>query len=278
MSESKTEVHFINVGQGNMTLIICENGAVICYDCNIKDDNEKEVFSYLTKVMPQNKKNIDVFISSHREADHIRGIKKIHNKYPIASIWDSGQSGKDVENKPEYQEYMALKREIKNGLFPIGNIMTQTGLTEILCLNSSRENETDLNRQSIILKITHNNSSSVLLTGDTDAYVWKEYIMKENKNKLKSSILLASHHGSDTFFYINNEEYIDHIKTINPNMTIISVGENGHGHPDIKATRRYEDHSTGGDKKELKIVRTDKHGNIKLELKDNHGWSLIGSQ
>lgn len=257
-----------------MTLIKCENGAVICYDCNITNDNEKAVFAYLEKVMPHNKSNIDVFISSHREADHMRGIKKLHEKYPITSIWDSGQSGEDVKDKPEYQEYMALKNKVSSSIFKINESTKESfsGKTKILCLNSSRDNEQDLNRQSIVLKITHNNGSSVLLTGDTDAYVWKERIMKENKDKLKSSILLASHHGSDKFFYIGDEEYTSHIESIKPSMTIISVGSNTYGHPDVKAINRYEQYSSRS-KQGNKICRTDKLGSMKLEITES-GWSV----
>ncbi len=56
-------------------------------------------------------------------------------------------------------------------------------------------------------------------------------------------------------------------------MTIISVGDNAHGHPDKKALEFYEKYSTGS-KQGNKIYRTDTHGHMVVELKDGGGWSL----
>jgi beta-lactamase superfamily II metal-dependent hydrolase len=87
-----TEVHFMNVGQGNMTLLKLANGKVQLYDCNVTNDNEADVLRYLGKHIGNGTK-IDVFICSHRDADHMRGIKKIHAKFPVQHVWDSGAVG-----------------------------------------------------------------------------------------------------------------------------------------------------------------------------------------
>jgi beta-lactamase superfamily II metal-dependent hydrolase len=56
-------------------------------------------------------------------------------------------------------------------------------------------------------------------------------------------------------------------------MTIISVGDNAHGHPDKKSIEFYEKHSSGASNGD-KVYRTDKNGNILLTLKDGGGWSI----
>ena len=71
-------VHFVNVGQGNMAIVVFSDNTTLVYDCNINDDNERLVFAYLANVMPKN--SIDVFVNSHREADHMRGVKRLHKK------------------------------------------------------------------------------------------------------------------------------------------------------------------------------------------------------
>ncbi len=68
-----------------MQIILLPDGKVIIYDCNITDDNEEEVLSYVKKVIGAGTK-IDVFINSHRDADHMRGIKKLHKKHAIQEI------------------------------------------------------------------------------------------------------------------------------------------------------------------------------------------------
>ena len=102
-------------------------------------------------------------------------------------------------------------------------------------------------------------------------------IMKQYETEeFRSSLLLGSHHGSITFFDDPADEayyYTAHMKAISPAMTIISVGDNAHGHPDKKAVELYEKYSSGSDKGN-KVCRTDKDGTIRVTLKDDGGWNL----
>ena len=63
------EIHFLNVGCGTMVLILLPNGKIFIYDCNITDENEHSVINYLDKIISPST-GIDVFINSHRDADH----------------------------------------------------------------------------------------------------------------------------------------------------------------------------------------------------------------
>jgi competence protein ComEC len=271
-----TTLHIIDVGQGNMNLAICDNGAVILYDCNITDENRNTVFAYLKKTMP--KPHIDVFVNSHRDCDHMRNVREVHSKYPIKAIWDSGQYGTSPQD-PVYKSYMSLRREL-NCVTPKMGQSWNAGNTKILCLNGWRDKTDDANTQSIVLKIDHK-GSSIVLTGDSDAVAWKKRILPNFKmEQIKSSLLMASHHGSLTFFDDPGDEknyYTKHVNAINPAMTIISVGKNVHGHPDAKAIEFYEKYSSGSDKGN-KVFRTDKNGHIKVELKGSGSWSLTPNQ
>ena len=268
-------VHFLDVGQGNMVVTIFPDKKILVYDCNITQDNEKAIFKYLNKIMP--KSEIDLFVNSHRDADHLRGIKKLNEKYTIKNLWDSGVSG-NTETK-EYEEYMQLRRKLNSSNVHIVKPNSHwTAKPDVKILNGKREKLEDINAQSIVLRIYHK-GSSVLLTGDTDAEVWKNHIMKKREYKVSSSILLASHHGSKTF--IDNDSYkhyyTEHLKAIRPSMTVISVGDNPHGHPDSEAIKYYEKYSTGSNKGN-KILRTDKHGNIVLELTQQRSWTIKKNQ
>lgn len=95
------------------------------------------------------------------------------------------------------------------------------------------------NSQGLVIKIEHLNQnicgSSTILTGDCDAETWRYAIIEDySASDLKTSILMAGHHGSITFFDDPSDAenyYIDHMLIIQPAMTIISVGDNPHGHP-----------------------------------------------
>ncbi len=278
-----TIVHFINVGQGNMTLLQIDDESVILYDCNVTNNNENEVLNYLGKVVGWGT-NIDIFVNSHRDADHMRGVKKVHEYFSIKKVWDSSVTG-GTPNSTEYLDYMDLRRRV--GFREIERRKRwEFGKTLIRVMNSKNDDlPNNANAQSIVIKVQHrdyngNNLASVLLTADTDALTWKETIMDFYGSGVCTDILLASHHGSDSFFDDPNDSkyyYTDHIRAIKPAMTIISVGDNSHELPDKSALELYEKFSTGS-KQGSKIKRTDQHGNIKVVLKDQGGWSLIEDQ
>ena len=138
------------------------------------------------------------------------------------------------------------------------------------------------NAQGIVIKVQHHRNnggesiSSAMLPGDSDAETWRDAIMKDyDRSELSSDIMMAAHHGSDSFFehpsYKNDFE--EHMKAIKPGMTVVSVGKNSHGHPDAKALRLYEKHSAGS-KQGNKVFRTDKKGSMILTLHDEGGWNL----
>lgn len=275
-----TLVHFINVGQGNMTLLQLASGQTFLYDCNVTNENEDEVLGYVAKQVGWGKA-IDVFVCSHRDADHMRGVKKVNDYFPIKRVWDSGVTG-TTPDSTEYREYMDLRRSVgfleveRRKYYDYGN-------TRLRVMNSKNDDLPDnANAQSIVIKVVHHdarrdvNHDSVLLTGDTDAVAWQSIRSYYADGDLSCSLLLASHHGSITFFDDPSDEknyYVAHVNAMKPAMTIVSVGDNGHGHPHDKALELYKKYSTGSNKGN-KIKRTDMHGTLRLELKDDGGWSL----
>jgi beta-lactamase superfamily II metal-dependent hydrolase len=93
---------------GNMVVILLPTELNYVYDCNITTDNKNTVLGYVKKIIGA-KGVIDVFINSHRDADHMRGIKDLHEAHTIKKIWDTGVSGTSTDTQ-EYKDYMDLKR------------------------------------------------------------------------------------------------------------------------------------------------------------------------
>lgn len=275
-----TKVHFINVGQGNMTLIQAADGKTFLYDCNITNDNERSVFEYLGKQLPAGTK-LDGFICSHRDSDHMRGVKKVHAKYPIKVVYDTGVTG-TTPTCTEYKEYMELRRAV--GFKEVAHkTRYDFGNTRFRIMNAKNDDLADnANAQSIVMKVVHRDSSldrdhgSVMLTGDTDAVTWKTIRKHYGDADLACSILLASHHGSLTYFDDPSDTqhyYTSHTAAKAPGMTIVSVGNNAHGHPHAKSLEFYEKYSKGSSKGN-KLFRTDLHGHICVALKDGGGWNI----
>jgi len=268
------EIHFIDVGCGNMTLLLFPNGTTWLYDCNVTDDNEVAVLRYLTRVLG-NFRPINAFICSHRDADHMRGIKKVHRRFPLGEIWDNDVPGTTTDS-PEYREYMDLRRQLKNGEIRIGT--QQHGDVRVFWINSKDVNMSDANDQSIVVKFDLHGTSA-LFAGDTSYRLWCDRIVRTYGDNLKATILIGSHHGSLTFFDDPSDSrrfYTDHIARIKPVMTLISVGPNVHDLPNKNALTVYEKHSSGSNGH--KVWTTQDRGNMKLAISGDGAWTLSPNQ
>ncbi len=271
------ETHFIDVGCGNMTLIIMPTGKVLMYDCNITDDNEDRVLRYVRGIIGKDTQ-IDVFLCSHREADHMRCIKLLHDAHPIQEIWDTGVAGTTTDSS-EYEDYMDLRRRLSSKTIEARKYWSY-GDAKLRCMNAAWSDYDDPNDESMVMKIEYK-GCGVMLSGDTSFRPWKEKILTYYEDTdLETDILLAAHHGSITFFDDPSDErnyYTEHIAKIKPDMTLISVGPNVHGLPDEKAVKLYEKYSKGSDKGN-KVYTTEDKGTMKLTLSESGGWNLSVNQ
>ena len=151
---------------------------------------------------------------------------------------------------------MYLRRELKKKSednlvvpTPSNAILKTIDTVDIYCLAAEADfvyqDETKILEHAA--KIQHTNSMvllmvysgrKLLLTGDSDWKSWKEQIVSNFAeivpNYENTDILIASHHGSRSFFTdeetIDLEEYpdttyIESIELINPIITLISCGE-----------------------------------------------------
>ncbi len=275
-----TIIHFIDVGQGNMVLIEANDSKNFVFDCNITEDNQDRVLDYVGNQIGEGKK-LHAFICSHRDADHMRGIKKLHARFPIQKIWDSDYPGTTTDT-PEYRAYMDLRRTVGSKIIK-KLTYADYGRTRFRYLSAQDDRLPDnANAQGIVIKVEHRSSddtyalSSSMLPGDSDAQTWSKGIMVDYSNRdVSSSILMAAHHGSISFFDDPDEKYYytSHLESISPDMTIVSVGDNGHGHPNEQALKYYREYSKGSNNGN-KVYRTDTKGTMKLTLKGSGGWSL----
>jgi beta-lactamase superfamily II metal-dependent hydrolase len=269
------DIHILDVECGNMAICLNPDGTCIVIDCNITTDNMDTVLDYVEQVIGQGN-SIDVFINTHRDADHMRGICDLHDQHSIKEIWDPDVPGTTTDS-PEYQAYMRLRRSVKTATIKPRKYY-EWGSAKYRCMNGKQADYSDTNQQSVVVKIEYKTKEcSVLFAGDTDYRPWKEKILPNYTDiDLESAILIAAHHGSDSFFVdpANTQHYYeDHIKKIRPAMTLISVGPNPHGLPDYNAVELYKKHSSGSNKGN-KVYTTSEKKNMKIYLKDNGGWGI----
>jgi len=232
------EIHFIDVGQGDAALILCNNEAILI-DAGI-DDIGTKLQAYLKK---RGVKKLNALILTHPDADHIGSADVILTKFEIEQVF-----------MPEYEKDTYTYRNLIDTLAYKGiePIMPEIGSTysvgeanyTILAPLTTYE---DANNSSIVLKLEHGNNS-FLFTGD--AAIESETDMIASGADLTADVLKVGHHGSK---YSTSQEFVN---AVSPTYALISCAEkNEYFHPHAAALNNLR---TAG----VKLYRTDEQGTI----------------
>lgn len=301
--------HLLNVGQGLMSLIIFPDETTMMYDCNVTDENEEDILNYLSENIPQRYNSItgkyeqwiDIFVCSHRDSDHLRGLDKVNQNFTIRSIWDSEQSGNATDSS-DYNYFMSLRRTLKeeygeDSLFlpeaSLKPVMTISD-AEVYCLSPHKESEIEdetkkQHTNCIVLSIKYANKS-ILLTGDSDWYAWKNDIVPlfQNTNILESQLLVASHHGSRSFFTETSGDnegidiekypettYLDALDYIKPIVTLVPCGlcQEPHNLPNTEAMSIYRQKTAQGNVKQ--VYTTYDKGHMVGFINNIGNWTIV---
>ncbi|AGB41073.1 putative hydrolase (metallo-beta-lactamase superfamily) [Halobacteroides halobius DSM 5150] len=239
--DNKLRIHFIDVGQGNATLIQLPNQEVMLIDAG-KNNQGPKVVNYIEK---QGIEKIDYLIGTHPHADHIGGLDRVIYNCKVGQIYLP-----QVTHTTE--TYLDLLQAIKSKRKQI--IATQVGLKLIASSNLQarivgpvNNNYQDLNNWSVITKIKYK-QNSFLFTGDTEAKIEADLI--DTNINLQADLLQVPHHGS------NSSTTISFLKSVNPKYAVISAGDNNrYGHPATEVVARLKQRG-------INIYRTDKQGTI----------------
>lgn len=210
------ETHFIDVGQGDSSLIVTPNGKTILIDGGKKSAGEK-VLSYLNK---QGIQSIDLLVATHPDADHIGGLIDVLQSVSVKKVLDSGKS----HTSQTYLEYLNLidKKAIPFEVAKTGSLISLDNSVKIQVLNSGDSAE-DNNEASVVLKISYG-TIDFLYTGDAGVEAEANMISKYN---VEAEVLKVGHHGSETS---SSQTFINAVK---PRVSVLSVGvDNSYGHPD----------------------------------------------
>lgn len=249
-----TYVYFIDVGQGDSTLIVTENNKSILIDTGGKlsykteswKQKNKEFNLMSSSVIPFFKsiglKKIDYLLITHGDADHAGYALELLNNFKVINKYTNKGRKNTLEKKININS-------LETKYMSIDNI-------EIYSLNNNIYNNENKDSLVLLIKIYNKN---FLFMADADKEVEKTIIEKYNLKDI--DFLKVGHHGSKT------STGVSFINKINPKYSIISVGKNNKfGHPNTETLETL---------KNTKIIRTDKAGTIKLTINKNE--SLINT-
>lgn len=259
----KLRIFFIDVGQGDSTLIITPDKKTVLIDGGGSDSfdvGEKVLLPYL---LDRRILKIDYVLISHFDTDHCGGILTIMEKVKVKNIIISEQA-EHSENYERFKKLMIHKKirliEVKKGdKIKIGRYSE----FKILFPTSRLLSENPLNNNSIVAQFNYNNFK-MLFTGDIEKLA-EQQILKTEKAEIRADILKVAHHGSKT------SSIPEFIKAVRPKIALIGVGKNNtFGHPNQQTIKNLENIK-------CRIYRTDLQGEIIIKI-DQKGSMNVKSK
>ena len=238
-AEDGLQIHFIDVGQADAALVICEGKTMLIDGGNAADS--QIMYSYMQKM---NVKHLDYVIGTHPHEDHIGGIPGALQY--VSSIGTAYCSVTSYTGSAFPKFVTAVQNHgVRLQVPTVGTSFTLGGAQcRILAVNTPSD---DINDSSIVMRITYG-QRSFLFTGDAETPV-EQFLLNSNET-LKSDVLKVGHHGS------SSSTGYRFLREVDPDYAVIGVGANNeYGHPTEAVLSRLRD-------ADVKTYRTDIHGDV----------------
>ena len=250
------KIYFVDVGQGDSTLIQTIEGKNILIDGGGSEFGSFDVGEsiLLPYLLDRRITTIDYLMISHFDSDHIGGVFAILENLKVKNIIISKQ-GETSENLKKFYE-ITNNKGIRTIIVKKGDIVEIDKYShfEILFPKDNLIEDNILNNNSIVARFNSLNFS-ILFTGDIEEIAEKRLCeLYSGTDKLEAFVLKVAHHGSKTS---STEEFLELVK---PKIALIGVGKNNNfGHPNIDVIERLENMGS-------KIYRTDNCGEIIIRI------------
>ena len=246
VSQAEMDVYFLDVGQGDCTIILCDGESMII-DGGPALASQK-VFTFIRDELELTE--MRYMISTHPHEDHISGLAAVLNAVPVELILSpvTEWTTKRFENLRKYADLQDASIIVPSvgDSFPLGDAT----ITILQCWPEAIQwRENDVNDMSIVVRIDYG-ETSLIVTGDAEET--SEFMMIDAGLPLKADVLRIAHHGST---YSTSDEFL---RTVSPTYAIISCGvNNGYYHPHGRVLNALK-------KNEIKLFRTDLQGTIHM--------------
>lgn len=232
------EIHYIDVGQADAALVLCDDDAMLIDGGNVADSSL--IYAYLKE---HEVSHLDYVICTHAHEDHVGGLAGALN-YATVSMAYCPVVEYDTEAFNNFIKYLN-KQNVLITVPAVGDTFL-IGSAKVTVIGPVKQSN-DTNNTSIVLRIEYGNTS-FLFTGDAERE--EEQDILDAGCTLSSTVLKVGHHGS-----ANSTTY-PFLREIMPEYAIISVGSNNsYGHPAEDTLSRLRDAG-------VTVYRTDMQGHI----------------
>lgn len=236
-ASGNVEVHFLNVGQADCSLIKFPDGSNMLIDAGNNGDSQ-----YITEYLAnEGVKKLDVVVGTHPHEDHIGSLDTVINNFDIGAVYmpddiATTKTYEDVINAID-NKGLSITKPVMGEQFTVGG-----GVFTIL---GPQKKYSDHNNNSIVLKMNYGDVS-FMFTGDAEAEAEGDIIDKGYD--LKADVLKVGHHGSSTS---TSDSWLS---VVSPRYAVIQTETgNDYGHPHKETIDKLNE-------KEIQIFRNDTMG------------------
>ncbi len=259
LKEEDFKVHFIDVGQGDAIFIELPDGKNMLIDAGPQSSAIK-LTNYITNAVFNNKiEDIDYFILTHSDEDHVGGALKVFEKFNVLTVYRPNIFARSEEYSATDKTHLtniydnvisAAKAETENIIFTEAGVIIEDekALYNIFFYTPTKSYYESTNDYSPIIILEYG-EKSFMFVGDAGEAVEKELNIYDC-SYFDIDVLKVGHHGSNT----STSESFLNITT--PEFAVISVGkDNSYGQPTNATLTKL---TQAG----VTIFRTDKNGSI----------------
>ena len=231
-------VYFLDVGQADSALVVCDGAAMLIDGGNVADAQ------YVVSALAQRGVTaLQAVVATHCDEDHCGGLAGVLAKYPAERVLCS-VTEYDTKAFTDFVKYADVQGRAIEQPQP-GEHWTLGGAA-VTVLGPLRDYE-DNNENSVVLRIDYG-ETSFLFTGDIGLEAEDELV--ESGADLSATVLKVAHHGSR-----GSSGYV-FLRAAAPQYGVISVSaDNSYGHPTEQALSRLRDAG-------VQLYRTDLQGTV----------------
>jgi competence protein ComEC len=255
------EVHHIDAGQADSTLVVTPAGETILIDTGEYRDDGQTVIDYLEA---HDIDRIDHLVATHGHADHIGGHPEVIEYLEeegdgVGAAYDSGVP----HTTATYDNYLDAIEEYDVQLYEVAagdTLPLEDEDLEATVLNPpADENGDDVDDNGIVLTLEFG-EFSYLTTGDIEAGT-EQRLVDEYGDALAADAYQAGHHGSSTS---SSDPFLEQV---DPDTAIVSSAlDSRYGHPHDEVLEAFADRG-------IETYWTGVHGDIVLTT-DGTDWSI----